>query len=304
MWVLYQSYAKACARTAELASAIGTSLRKNYVSISCIILWIMFELYYICKGLCKDCRSGVGDWNQSQWSGKWLCSRGRKKAWFRMLFCCCCVIVIVLLLLLYSAVFFCVASSWRWFRIFFFCCCVVIETSFSGLVYDCIPVEWSSRRGSEFLLLFFCNLLCCFFFGFFCQCWGIISVVLEVWLLSYFPVVACTYMSQEAAMRSLEGTALGNKTTWYNNHQNVLINSFKKVSPGIVIINLQQTPMDGQVMTWWCWDNLRLQKWFNRLVRMSAISNLFCFFILSFYEVRFTKKSLACPPWNKVFFFH
>ena len=180
---------------------------------------------------------------------------------------------------------------------------LLLCTSFSGLVYDCIPVEWSSRRGSEFLLLFFCNLLCCFFFGFFCQCWGIISVVLEVWLLSYFPVVACTYMSQEAATRSLEGTALGNKTTWYNNHQNVLINSFKKVSPGIVIINLQQTPMDGQVMTWWCWDNLRLRKWFNRLVRMSAISKQFCFFILTFYEVRFTKKSLACPPWNKVIFF-
>ena len=97
MWVLYQSYAKACARTAELASAIGTSLRKNYVSISCIILWIMFELYYICKGLCKDCRSGVGDWNQSQWPGKWLCSRGKKKAWFRMLLLLCYCYCIVML---------------------------------------------------------------------------------------------------------------------------------------------------------------------------------------------------------------
>ena len=105
-------------------------------------------------------------------------------------------------------------------------CCVVIKTSLSGLVYDCIPVEGSWRRGSEFLLLFF--VICCavFFVFWCCQCWGIVSVVLEVWLLSYLPVVACTYMSQEAAMRSLEGTALGNKTTWYNNHHNVLVNSF------------------------------------------------------------------------------
>ena len=98
---------------------------------------------------------------------------------------CFCVIFIVLLLLLYSAVFFCVASSWRWFRILFFCCCVVIETSFSGLVYDCIPVEWSSRRGSEFLLLFFCNLLCCFFF------WGVLPVLVGVGDVCFFLTMRC-----------------------------------------------------------------------------------------------------------------
>ena len=174
MWVSYESYAKACARTAELASVIGISLRKNYVSISCIILWIMFQLYHKCKGLCKDIRSGVGDWNQSQWSGKWLCPRGRKKAWFRMLllllcYCYCTVVVVIVVVVLCC---FCVASSWNtamWFRILllllFFCCCVVIKTSLSGLVHDCIPVEGSWRRGSEFLLLFF--VICCAVFCFF-----------------------------------------------------------------------------------------------------------------------------------------
>ena len=135
----YIIYAKACARTADLVLVIGTSL----------------------SGLASDCVPEVGRRHGSE-----CC-------------CCCCVIVIALYCCCCcTLLFFCVASSWNtamWFRILllllFFCCCVVIQTSLSGLVYDCIPVEESCRCGSEFLLLFF--VICCaVFFVFF----GVASV--------------------------------------------------------------------------------------------------------------------------------